>query len=139
LSDTPPPAGVALAVYLSASTARLIELRGYARDLTAEGFKVVSSWLWAAGRPAGDAALRDLEDLRGADALLAVTSPRGASLQGRGGRHVELGVAIERGLAVVVLGESEHIFHGLPGLYAARDWPSALALLRSLRDGPSLR
>lgn len=79
-------------------------------------------------------ALDDLEDVRGADLVVSFTErPRdpvaGAS---RGGRHVEFGIAYERGAFCMVVGWRENVFHLLPGVVFCRTWADALAILRTL-------
>lgn len=51
---------------------------------------------------------RDILDLRHADTLISFTGGRG-----RGGRHVEFGVAVALAKRLVVIGPREHIFHTL--------------------------
>lgn len=118
-------------VYLSASTVRTEELRRYAEELEAEGLEIVSSWLsTVTKRPAAAAASADLADLRRADAFVCFTQGPGNPHQGRGGRHVELGAALERGITVVVVGEPEHVFHELEGVERFGSWEEARARSR---------
>jgi hypothetical protein len=129
-------------VYVSGATARSGELQDHARELEMQGFDVVSSWLWRQGsRSASEAAAQDLADLRRSEVLIAFTQGVGHENYGRGGRHVELGVALSLEIPVVLIGPREHIFHELEDVYAARDWRSARERLERLAapGGPSVR
>jgi hypothetical protein len=92
-------------------------------------------------------AVQDLRELRASDVCLVFAKPPVPALggaapggaeparakpSGRGGRHVELGIAIERGLHIVVYGEPEHIFHALPSIWVSRDWTAVRQRLRKL-------
>jgi hypothetical protein len=117
-------------VYLSGTTARIEELRRYADELRAAGAEIVSRWLWATGTASpATAAARDIEDLARADVMVAFTQRPEAAHQGRGGRHVELGIALARGTPIIVIGPPEHVFHRLAGVQAADEWPGACDLL----------
>lgn len=59
-----------------------------------------------------DYARVDLADIEAADAVIAY-SPRENFRTGRGGRHVELGYALARGMRVILVGERENVFHWL--------------------------
>lgn len=98
--------------------------------------EVVSRWLSSAGTDdPGIAASRDLEDVRQADAMVAFTQGPRHPHQGRGGRHVEFGIALGLGIPVIRVGPVEHVFHELPGVHAADEWPVACARLVSLATG----
>src|SRR5262245_15466138 len=94
-------------IYLASRFGRREEMRDVANDLASEGFEVTSRWLSSPaaltksdidGGPAADLALMDLEDLHRSDACIAFTEPPGSAAPGRGGRHVELGIAVGLGL-----------------------------------------
>jgi hypothetical protein len=55
----------------------------------------------------------DLADVRAAQALVLINYSEWAN-KGSGGRHVEMGIAIERGMLVFVLGKRSNVFHHLP-------------------------
>lgn len=80
-------------------------------------------------------ALEDLEDVMNADLLIALSYPEFANA-GTGGRHVELGIAIARGIPIILIGERTNCFHYLPSVQriseAEYDGPSTL--FRILRD-----
>lgn len=81
-----------------------------------------------------DAASRNLADLRTADMCIAFAPPVGRQDEGRGGRHVEFGVALTWEIPVMLVGPHEHLFHALAvATYPAwdgftslvDDWPYA--------------
>jgi len=65
-------------------------------------------------------ALADLQDLHAADAVISFTSAGGG---GKGGRHVEYGLAVGLGKRLVLVGPREHVFHVLPDVEWYPDWP----------------
>ena len=110
-------------LYLAASFSRRSELQSYARYLTAQGYEVTSRWLGdehVKGQTAENA-LIDEEDVKRCDVLVAFTDE--VSL-GRGGRHVEFGMARALGKELVIIGPEEHIFHHLPGILIYSGWGS---------------
>jgi hypothetical protein len=127
------------AIYLSSCSARQAELRQVAGELEDLGCKVVSSWLWMEGvdlrdhRTAAATAERNLADLQRATMLIAFSGGPDGAESGRGGRHVELGIAIARGLDVVLVGEREHIFHYGTRIKQLADWADIRQILFSAR------
>ncbi len=128
-------------VYLAARYGRRDELNAYRARLHGDGIEVTSRWLMV-DPPAPRAELTDahwrelaetdIDDIRRADALVAFAEESGG---GRGGRHVELGVAVALEKLVVVVGSPEHIFHRLPQIRVAPDWDGARATLREAAAG----
>ena len=116
--------------YLAGGYSVRDELRGYRHFLVGLGHEVTSRWLdtnWTETNDKGSSAappeyrekyaLIDLEDVREADVLIAFAAdPYRKSGNNRGGRHVELGIAIGLGKLVVLVGQPENIFHYLPGV-----------------------
>lgn len=129
-------------IYLAARYSRRAELCGYRDTLTAMGHIVTSRWLNGDhqisdnGQPIGETgealiegddgstspkaiALRerfaqeDIKDVKDADILIAFTEPPRSNAS-RGGRHVELGIALGLGIKVWVIGHRENIFCWLP-------------------------
>jgi hypothetical protein len=139
-------------VYLAARYTRRLELCGYRADLEAHGIEVTSRWLNGShqldneGRPLGDAgellfeagdaevdhyrwkfATDDRDDVLAADVLIAFTEqPRSGN--SRGGRHVELGIAIGKGKRIVVIGPRENVFCWLPEVEQYDLWSEYLAV-----------
>lgn len=120
-------------VYLAARCARSDELRVIAQDLEAAGWDVTSSWLsvdsavaadgLVAGGKAEQIATMDFKDLARSNVLVSFTEGNGA--RGKGGRHVEFGMAIALGIRVVVVGPRENVFHCLPQVEQYDTWAEA--------------
>jgi hypothetical protein len=113
-------------VYLASRYSRRDELREVARVLRTAGHEVTSRWLetqWV-NRPNESSAappeyreryaVIDAEDVRAADVVVSFTEAEGGG--GRGGRHVEFGMAFAWGKRCVVVGHRENLFHHLPGV-----------------------
>jgi len=137
-------------VYLAARYSRRLELCSYRSDLEDLGHKITSRWLNGShqiddkGVPIGDDgerrfemgdpalshwrehfATEDVADVLAAEMLIAFTEePRSGN--SRGGRHVELGIAIGAGKNVVVIGPRENVFCWLPQV----DWHGSWAEFR---------
>lgn len=127
-------------IYLAARYSRRLELCGYREILRGMDHRVQATWLDGkhqideGGKPIGDdgesliegdeptncaAMLRakfageDFADVLACDLLIAFTeTPR--SGHSRGGRHVELGIALGYGKEVIIVGPRENIFCWLP-------------------------
>jgi len=112
-------------IYLSANFSRKAEILALVPDLEQLGHQVTSTWLTRAGsdllsyealeldpdlRPiASNIAREDEIDVRRAQILVLFTEP---ARQSRGGKHVEMGIAIGTGKPVHVIGSwRENIFH----------------------------
>jgi hypothetical protein len=141
-------------IYLAGRYSRREELCGYKADLEARGFKVPARWLLGAHQitDAGLAlgaeleaafedeadqrdhilelraefAMDDWEDVTSAGLLVAFTEPP-RSDKGRGGRHVEFGIALGLSMPILVVGPRENIFCCLPQVTVYPDWQAALA------------
>lgn len=57
----------------------------------------------------------DRAELRLADTFIALC-PETWHGRGTGGRHVEFGIAIERGLKLIVIGKKSNVYYYLPGV-----------------------
>ena len=148
--------------YLAARYSRREELCEYKAALEARGHLVPARWLLGEHQVHGVEAARafecdgpvpadqavlfaedDMEDLLGADVLVAFSeTPRHGAT--RGGRHVELGVALglrRAGVgrpAIFVVGPLENVFHALPEVDGRFDaWAGFLAALDAERVGVS--
>lgn len=75
----------------------------------------------------------DVEDVERADVLIAFTEePRSSA--SRGGRHVELGIALALGKRVIVVGPRENVFCWLPEVERYGRWATAaIAVTRMLQ------
>ena len=126
-------------VYFAARYRRRNELRHHVRLFEDRGHVVTSRWLWttydggdATGSSACPPAVRmqhaveDLDDVLRADALILFAEPQQG---GRGGRHVEFGIAIGARKQLVIVGEAENVFHYLPEVIRVPNVECALAFL----------
>ena len=116
-------------VYIAAPYAARNQCRAFAVVLRSEGIEVTSTWLEEtteiSASTVGPAsaiadeqvalhAHADLWDIDQADALVLLTesvAETGTHPSTTGGRHIETGYAIGRGLEVLVVGEPENVFH----------------------------
>ena len=110
-------------VYLAASFSRQAEMRVVAARL--QNVTITSRWLFepqgifgAREKHMRDCAFTDLNDVREADILvlfaddlMPITVP---SHLITGARHVEFGVALERGIPIIVVGKRQNVFHFCP-------------------------
>lgn len=117
--------------YLAARYSRRLELVEHREFIEAKGGEVTSRWLHgnhqiADGDEASDTAARtfateDVDDVLAADYLIAFTEePRATN--SRGGRHVELGLALGAGKRVIVVGPRENVFTWLPSVRHYAEW-----------------
>jgi len=142
-------------IYLAARYTRRLELCQYWHELESMGHSVTSRWLNgshqinSAGLPLGDEgelavesgdhcaahfAQEDIADVYAADLMIAFTEqPR--SGHSRGGRHVELGLAIAREKPILIVGPRENVFCWLPKIRHFTDWTSCLAVLAEISTG----
>lgn len=144
-------------VYLAARYSRRLELCGYRAQLQALGYEIPARWLNGGhqlandGTPIGETgealvesdsdeaaslrakfALDDFEDVRSSDIIIAFTEePRSGN--SRGGRHVELGIALGEGIPVMIVGPRENVFCWLPHVRHFDTWPGCLAVLTASR------
>lgn len=109
-------------VYLAARFGRREELRAIAHELRERGIAVTSRWIdvelddRAVDPKAREAAAdQNLFDIHRAQVLVALSEDPEEPVAGgrRGGRHVELGIAIAQRKTVVVVGPPENVFHYL--------------------------
>ena len=143
--------------YLASRYSRRLELCGYRDQLESAGHVVTSRWLHGshqitdAGMPIGPSgeslvegdsgcdspeaarlrtsfAVEDMVDVFQAGVLIAFTEPP-RSGPTRGGRHVELGMALASFKRVIVVGHRENIFCWLPGVEYFPTWEQCCAAL----------
>lgn len=125
------------AFYLAPRFARREEMQGYKAELEAQGHTVYGTWIddpypATEGRILGDPvlgaelALDDLREISKADTMIAFTELPGVH-PNRGGRHVELGIALARDMRVIVVGPRENVFHCLPDIAVYATWAEFLA------------
>lgn len=117
-------------LYLAGKYQSRLQLVEYAKELVSNyGHEITSRWLDGSHDGFADAltsevrqrfALEDLEDLMAADAVLFFSPPQ--MEPGRGGRHVEFGIAYQARKILVVIGPKENVFHDLPGVMHFPEW-----------------
>jgi nucleoside 2-deoxyribosyltransferase len=147
-------------IYLAARYSRRLELCEYRDEIRALGHDVQAVWLDGAhqidreGKPIGDSgeslvegegdsgeqseratALRikfaseDYNDVRNCETLIAFTEPPRSNAS-RGGRHVELGLALGMGKRVWIVGYRENIFCWLPDVRFFETWEDCRTYLK---------
>ena len=126
-------------VYLAAPYQQKDQINIYAAQLRAGGVEVTSSWLDETHKPTVqmheltsaehlEYAVRDVADIRKAKIFVLFTDPTKTVF--RAGRHVEFGIAVERGMPIYVVGaEFENIFHHLPKVLHFTEWSDLRELL----------
>lgn len=108
-------------VYIAGRFDRKNELATYAAQLEEIGLACTSRWLTGVHDATSEKALterelavfahEDHEDIRSADWLVLFLEDPSAGYM-TGGRHVETGIALERGMPVYLIGEAgENVFH----------------------------
>lgn len=111
-------------IYLSASMTRRAEINGYARELTALGDRVMSTWHNGDEATNDDTltdaecwtiANRDMIELDRSDHLILFGDPVG-EYAGRGGKWVEMGIALALEATVTIIGHRENVFARMPGI-----------------------
>lgn len=124
-------------IYMAGRYSRRLELMECRRQLAGLGFVTTSRWLngnhQISDRGADPSAAtrfaeEDLEDVRAAHLLIAFTEEPRATAS-RGGRHVELGVALGAGIPAWIVGPAENVFCWLPTVTRFDRWDDALSKL----------
>lgn len=133
--STPPP----VKVYLAASYSRRQEMVHHAAAVLREaGLEVTSRWIDGSHELDDSAtvedrarlAMEDLEDVVRADVVLSFTDGPQSAGKGRGGRHVELGIALALGKRVLLIGPPENVFHYLPQVERCVGLTHAIGFMR---------
>jgi hypothetical protein len=141
--------------YLAGRYSRREELCRYRADLIMSGHAVTARWLDGShqldnvGTPIGDRgealveafspeaqalaakfAFDDYDDVMAAEELIAFTeTPGGGNGRNRGGRHVELGIALARQIPITIVGPRENVFCWLPFVAHYDVWADLLPYL----------
>ncbi len=134
-------------IYLAARYSRREELCRYREQIEAiersdVSFKVVARWLDGNHQVddrglsvEGESSERErfarenVADVASAYMVISFTeTPRSTS--SRGGRHVEMGIALGMDKRVVVVGPRENVFHCLPQIEIFPTWEECLAMLK---------
>lgn len=108
--------------YICARYGRREEARELADRLIQLGHQITSTWLWQVEDEmlydngplvAGQFAQKDVDEVESGNGIVYLSEPTD-NVWGRGGRHVEFGVAIAFKKDLYVVGPLENLFHYLP-------------------------
>lgn len=119
----------AMSIYLASAFDRGPELLGYAGELKDAGFTITADWIYGL-EPDEDweIALKDKADVERSDVLIAFTESEETPRASRGGRHVELGIALALDKRVLVIGPRENVFCHLPQVAHLPEWDAVRAI-----------
>lgn len=136
-------------IYLAARFGRRGELCMYKEDLEELGHNVTSRWLTQhqaldladpKARYSDEErrifAQHDFADVKRAECLIAFTEDpnAGTAVSGRrGGRHVELGMALALGHRTYVVGYRENVFCHLAPVIFCSDWEECVKLIGAVK------
>lgn len=120
--------------YLAARYGRHVEMQSYANQLVALGHVVVSRWIWGGHDLREDAppeenqrlAQEDVFDISTAGMLIYFAD---MPYNGRGGRHVELGISLAKRIPIAIIGHRENVFHYLPEITLYQTWQDFIVRL----------
>lgn len=109
----------------------------YAQQLHAAGYTVTSRWIngshetddVATDEDRRRLATEDMCDLWDADIVLNFTEPVRKMNNSRGGRHVEMGLALAWNKAIILVGPRENVFHYLVTHSPCENFEQATQLL----------
>ena len=125
-------------IYLAARYSRHPEMFEYAQTIERETHhKVVASWITGAHEDKSKSrefyAIEDAKEVAECGLLISFTEEPGSRKgRGRGGRHVEFGMAVALRKNVWVIGPRENVFHELPEVLRFSTFDDALMLLRDV-------
>lgn len=106
-------------------------MREWRDQLVARGYEVSSRWIEPGHHEGEDRsafAREDMEDVRRARVMISRSDPA-FFRSGRGGRHVEFGLALAWGLRIILVGERENVFHWMPGVELVATFDQAMDAL----------
>jgi len=116
------------------------EMQDVAKNLIALNHVVTSRWIWGDHRAHDSAigtgtitniertiATNDVTDLYQADCAIGFSEALRTPT--RGGRHVELGLALAWRKRIIIVGGHEHVFHTLPQVEHVKDLAELYVLL----------
>ncbi len=129
-------------IYLAARYSRAAEMREVRQRIENAGHTVTSTWIdQTIGEIPRDTlntepmahaqyAQRDFADLIDAEAVISFTSMDGG---GRGGRHIEFGMALALNKRLIIVGPRENVFHTLSGVEVYHDIDAMLEAWAEIR------
>lgn len=109
--------------YICARFGRQEEARLFSQTLEGLGHTITSTWVDQVElemygdnqRERERAAVKDVQEVVGSEALVYLSEAED-NVWGRGGRHVEFGIAVGLELPIFVIGPKENLFHFFPGI-----------------------
>ena len=126
-------------IYLMARYSRHEEMQEVAKALQLLGHTITSRWIWGEHRAHAAAigtgtitnieqqiAQNDVFDLWTAECAIGFSEELHTTT--RGGRHVELGMALAWNKQVIIVGGYEHVFHTLPQIKHVKDLAQLISL-----------
>lgn len=121
-------------IYLAARYSRRFEMQDYRETLIKAGHEITSRWIEGGHEITLDPedpgnirfAIEDWSDLIDADLVIHFSDEPDAKTRGRGGRHVELGIALALGKPIILVGRRENVFHYLPQIRQFNSFEDAL-------------
>lgn len=129
-------------IYLASRYSRHPEMQEYAKALAGlGGHAITSRWIWGNHQiPEGTLegehlvqsvrfAIEDYEDVCAADTVIVFTDPPRTTT--RGGKHVEVGIALGRNIEIFMVGKDmENIFYYLPQIKKVDSFEILLEILK---------
>jgi hypothetical protein len=126
-------------IYLCARYGRKDELIGYAKRLATNGHVITSSWLASDleddptdVKEKARIAEQNRQDLLNSDVIMCFAEAPDSEFA-RGGRHVELGIALGNGIQPIVVEHRENVFACLPEIYFAPTFQDAADFVGQFR------
>ena len=128
-------------VYLASKYSRRLELKEHAKTFRAAGHEVICRWLDGShdvygSDPDNDKkrwALEDLADIFNSRVIICFSESPGETDLGKGGRHIEMGLAMAWNKTIILIGPKENMFHYLDNVFQCDDIQQALAELRRMK------
>lgn len=115
--------------YIASRFSRAAGMREAVADIRKIGHETTSRWMFFEQDDNPETQMQwsanDLADVRAADGLIFFAEYPDAGFM-TGGRHVEFGIAVERGIPIYVIGPKENIFHWLEYVEHFNTWEDFL-------------
>lgn len=123
-------------VYLAGRYSRKPEFLRFMDIIQASGHEVQADWLKSNHdhTPHAECAQIDVADIKACDVLIAFSEEPRVN-NSRGGRHVELGIALALGKRIIIVGPVENVFMALPEIERVDTFREVKHLLPHHHDG----
>ena len=129
-----------LMIYLSARYESREQMKEYSKFLAGYGYEMMDQWIQddqmdfsgmdnIPTYPGETYAWEDYFDLKSADVMIAFTEKQDQP-KGRGGRHVEFGMAWVMGKPIIIVGPNENVFHAVEAkdVWRLPEWDGQIIL-----------